>query len=73
MMTISGEIDFTVPVATGFPIGPCRVTPNNYKSPVCVAQWRKGTGKWPYDQVIVGNGSAPDVPTEDAFQPLSYS
>jgi branched-chain amino acid transport system substrate-binding protein len=73
LTTISGDIDFTVPVASPDTIGPCRITPNNYKSPVCVAQWRKGTGKWPYDQIIVGNGAAPNIPTEDKFLPLTYS
>jgi len=73
MTTISGDIDFTVPVDETMPVGPSRITPNCYKSPVCVVQWRKGTGKWPYDQLIVGNGSAPNVPTEDEYLPLVYS
>ena len=73
MTTISGDIDFTVPVATDAPIGPARVTPNCYKSPLCVVQWQKGKGKWPYDQLIVGNKAAANVPTEDTFKPLSYS
>jgi branched-chain amino acid transport system substrate-binding protein len=73
MMTISGEIDFTVPVDTSMPIGPARVTPNCYKSPLCVVQWQRGTGKWPYDQLIVGNKAAPNVPLEDTFKPLAYS
>jgi branched-chain amino acid transport system substrate-binding protein len=73
LTTIAGDIDFTVPVAAEAPIGPARVTPNCYKSPLCVVQWQKGTGKWPYDQLIVGNKAAPNVPTEDTFKPLSYS
>ena len=73
MTTISGDIDFTVPVDTTMPIGPSRVTPNCYKSPLCVVQWQKGTGKWPYDQLIVGNKAASNVPLEDEFKPLTYS
>lgn len=73
MTTISGDIDFTVPVATEIPIGPSRATPNCYKSPLCVVQWQKGKGKWPYDQLIVGNKAAPNVPLEDTFKPLTYS
>ncbi len=73
MTTISGDIDFTVPVDTTMPVGPSRVTPNCYKSPLTVVQWQKGTGKWPYDQLVVGNKAAPNVPLEDEFKPLTYS
>ena len=73
LMTISGEIDFTVPVDTTGAIGPARATPNSYKSPVCVVQWQKGKGKWKYDQLIVGNKAAPNVPLEDTFKALTYS
>ncbi len=73
LMTISGEIDFTVPVDATPKIGPSRVTPNCYKSPLCIVQWQKGKGQWPYDQLIVGNKAAPNVPTEDTFKQLTYS
>jgi branched-chain amino acid transport system substrate-binding protein len=72
MTTISGEIDFTAAVDST-KIGPARATPNCYKSPLTVVQWQKGKGKWKYDQLVVGNKAAPNVPVEDTFKPLTYS
>lgn len=71
--TIGGMIDFTAAVDTSTTAhGPRRISENCYTTPLAIAQWRKGSGKWPYDQVIVGNAAAPMVEVQDKVQPLSY-
>ncbi|MCL5734968.1 MAG: ABC transporter substrate-binding protein [Actinobacteria bacterium] len=74
METISGMIDFTAAIDTSTTAhGPRRISENCYTTPLAIGQWRKGTGKWPYDQVIVGNVAAPMVTIQDKVQPLSYT
>jgi branched-chain amino acid transport system substrate-binding protein len=74
METIGGAIDFTAAVDTSTTAhGPRRISENCYTTPLAIAQWRKGTGAFPYDQVVVGNTAAPMVPVQDKVQPLSYS
>jgi branched-chain amino acid transport system substrate-binding protein len=48
-------IDFTKPVGDKQ-----RPHPNVYVCPVLAGQWQKGTGKWPFEQVIVGYGNFPE-------------
>ena len=72
MDTIYGPIDFTAPIGAAKP-GTGRVTENCYKSPLVGGQWRKGTGKWPFEPTIVSNVSAPMVPVMDKVQPIVYT
>lgn len=51
METIQHSIDFTLPVGDKR-----RPHPNICIVPVFPGQWQKGKGKWPFDQVIVGDG-----------------
>jgi branched-chain amino acid transport system substrate-binding protein len=69
--TISGPLDFTEPISQK--LGSSLNHPNNYKLPITADQWRKGTGKWPYDKVIVSNAASPNVPAEDKVQPIVYT
>jgi branched-chain amino acid transport system substrate-binding protein len=45
---------------------------NGYNSPFCVGQWIKGTGKYPFEFVTVGNATAPQIPVKAELQPISY-
>ncbi len=49
-------IDFTKPVGDRQ-----RPHPNVHVMPVLPGQWQKGKGKWPFDQVIVGDGGWPEL------------
>lgn len=65
--TLVGPIDFSAPVD---PAG-LHNHKNNYKTPVVGGQWRKGTGKYPYDLVIVSNVAGNMVPIQDKVQALN--
>jgi len=51
MDTIQHPIDFTLPIGDKR-----RPHPNVCLTPVIPGQWQKGTGKWPFDEVVVGDG-----------------
>jgi branched-chain amino acid transport system substrate-binding protein len=51
MDTIQHPIDFTLPVGDKR-----RPHPNVCLTPVIPGQWQKGKGKWPFDEVVVGDG-----------------
>jgi branched-chain amino acid transport system substrate-binding protein len=59
MQSIVGPINFTS--------GPA---PNVAFMPVFPTQWQKGTGKYPYELVIVDNTLAPDVKVTGQIKPL---
>jgi len=73
MDTMSGPIDFTATIEKSIKPGPGMVTANCYKTPLFGNQWRKGTGKFPYDATIVSNVAGPMVPVQDKVQPMVYS
>jgi len=64
--TVVGPIDFTLPVEPGTN-RPCI---NACRTPLIGAQWQKGTGKWPYDLLIVSNTPFEDIPVEGQMVPL---
>ncbi len=57
--TIVGPLDFGA--------GPA---PNVAFTPVFPTQWQRGTGKYPYELVIVDNALAPDVKVTGSVKPL---
>jgi branched-chain amino acid transport system substrate-binding protein len=58
--TIVGALDWTK--------GP---VPNVAKTPLVGGQWRRSSGKYPYDLVIVSNKLAPQIPTGGTVEALS--
>jgi branched-chain amino acid transport system substrate-binding protein len=46
--------------------------PNVAKTPLVGGQWRKGTGKFKYDLVIVSNKAHPEIPTAGRLEPIPY-
>jgi branched-chain amino acid transport system substrate-binding protein len=64
--TLAGPIDFTSPVADGS-LHPVK---NVYRSPLVGGQWVKGSGKYPYELLVVDNKMAPQIKVEGALQPL---
>jgi branched-chain amino acid transport system substrate-binding protein len=69
MTTVIGPIDFTSPVK----LGTDHPVPNVYRVQMAAGQWRKGTGKWPFDFVITANAAAPLVPVQDKVQQIVYT
>jgi branched-chain amino acid transport system substrate-binding protein len=69
METTIGPIDFTSPVK----LGTDHPVPNVYRVQMAAGQWRKGTGKWPFDMIITANAAAPLVPVQDKVQEIVYS
>ena len=47
--------------------------PNVAKTPLVGGQWRKGTGKYPFDLMIVSNKDHPEIPKAGTIQPIPYS
>ncbi len=45
--------------------------PNVAKTPLVGGQWRKGTGKYPYELVIVSNADQPDIPSAGKLEALT--
>ncbi len=45
--------------------------PNVAKTPLVGGQWRKGSGKYPYDLVIVSNKDQPNIPAASKLEPLA--
>ncbi len=68
METIGGPIDFTAPVDPNS----LRPVPNVYRTPLVGGQWVKGTGKWPFELVIVDNKMGPAIATEAKLEPIQY-
>lgn len=68
METIAGPIDFTSPVDPNS----LHPVPNVYRTPLVGGQWVKGTGKWPFELVIVDNKMGPAIATEAKLQPIQY-
>lgn len=66
--TIGGPIDFTAPVDPNS----LHPVPNVYRTPLVGGQWVKGTGKWPFELVIVDNKQGPMIATEAKLQPILY-
>jgi branched-chain amino acid transport system substrate-binding protein len=52
--------------------GPKNPVPNVCTTPLVGGQWKKGT-KFPYDLNIVYNKTAPEIPTDSAFEAIAYS
>ena len=73
-VTASGPIDFTSPVDAN-PMTPDSYHPaiNCRKQPFCGGQWRKGTGKWPYENVICSVLAAKGVEVQGKVEPMVYS
>jgi len=69
METIGGPIDFTSPVDPSS----LRPVPNVYRTPLVGGQWIKGTGKWPFELVVVDNKMGPAIATEAKLQPIQYA
>ena len=66
MDTILGPVDFT---QTPDPAGQL-ITPNIYKSAVCLGQHRKGT-KWPVETPMVAIADAPGITEADLVEPAA--
>jgi branched-chain amino acid transport system substrate-binding protein len=47
--------------------------PNVAKTPLVGGQWRKGTGKYPFELVIVSNKDHPEIPKAGSLEPIPYS
>lgn len=47
--------------------------PNCSNTPIVMAQWRKGAGKWPHDIVIVDNTTYPSIATNGEPEAIKYS
>jgi branched-chain amino acid transport system substrate-binding protein len=45
--------------------------PNVAKTPLVGGQWRKGSGKYPYDLVIVSNADHPEIPAAAKLEALA--
>ena len=60
--TVVGKISWT-----GGPV------PNVAKTPLVGGQWRKGSGKYPFDLVIVSNKDHPEIPKAGSLEPIPYS
>jgi branched-chain amino acid transport system substrate-binding protein len=45
-------------------------TPNVAKTPLVGGQWKKGTGDFAYDLVIVNNEGQPDIPVAGELEPI---
>jgi branched-chain amino acid transport system substrate-binding protein len=69
METIGGPIDFTSPVDPNS----LHPVPNVYRTPLVGGQWVQGTGKWPFDLVIVDNKQGPAIAVEASLEPIQYS
>ena len=69
LTSLYGPMDFTAPVAdqTYHP------HPNVVTIPCAVAQWLKGTGKWPVDKVLVHSTDESVFQAAAAVQPITYS
>ncbi len=65
--TIGGELDFTAPVDMA---GPHPVV-NVYVTPLYGGQWIKGTGKYPFDIVIVSNPNNNPVTVQQKLTPMN--
>jgi branched-chain amino acid transport system substrate-binding protein len=74
LVATCGPIDFTVPVDTANAADPMtsHPVPNVVKGVCCSGQWVKGT-KYPFEQVICSNVTAPDVKVMAKVKPLTYS
>ena len=73
MDTIQGPIDATAPIdPTGAP-GKLHPHPNVYLTPVTSGQWVKGTGKWMFDLVQIGNTNWPNLPNTGTLQLMQYA
>ena len=66
--TVNGPLYLDTPVKPGTK----HEYPNAYNSPFCVGQYVKGTGRYPFEFVTVGNAAAPDVPVKAKLQPIVY-
>jgi branched-chain amino acid transport system substrate-binding protein len=69
METVGGPIDFTSPVDPKS----LHPVPNVYRTPLVGGQWVKGTGKWPFELVVVDNKMGPMVAKEAQLQPIQYA
>ena len=47
--------------------------PNVAKTPLVGGQWRKGSGKYPFDLVIVSNKDHPEIPKAGSLEPIPYN
>lgn len=64
--SMSGPIDFTQAVGQG-----TRPVPNCVRTALAGGQWVTGTGKWPFELVVVDNGLWPMLPVAAKLQPMS--
>ncbi len=69
--SIAYPFDFTMELGNNR-----RPHPNVYVLPVLAGQWQKGTGEWPFQQVIVGYGGSPElkdeIPLGSETKPMTY-
>jgi branched-chain amino acid transport system substrate-binding protein len=71
--TCLGPIDFTAPVDMTDLNKSKHPVPNVCKPPMSGGQWIKGTGKWPFDMVVVSNANSPEIPVAAKVLPMQYT
>ena len=57
--SVAYPMDFTLPLGDKQ-----RPHPNVFIAPVLAGQWQKGSGQWPFEQVIIGYGAFPELESQ---------